>query len=196
VEAAIEAGADAVGLIFAPSPRQVALADARAIVAAAPAFVSVLGVFVNPDAALVAAVRELGCVPQFSGDETPAFCAEVAGMRYVKALHLEAGTTYSGADVAALAARFPDADAMFDTRAHGKYGGTGTRFSWPLVEPIARRRRVIVSGGLDPENVADCVRTVRPFAVDVRSGVETDGRKDREKMRAFVRAVRETDAET
>ena len=71
------------------------------------------------------------------------------------------------------------------------YGGTGSSFSWPLVEPIARRRRIIVSGGLGPDNVAAAVAGVRPFGVDVRSGVERDGVKDPALMRAFVRAVRE-----
>lgn len=171
-------------------------ADARALVRSVPPFVSVVGVFVNPEPALVAEVLALGCVAQFSGDETPEFCAAAGGGRYVKALHFERGVAYSAADAEALAARYPDADLLFDSRAYGLYGGTGTSFNWPLVEAIARRRRIIVSGGLVPENVAAAVAGVRPFAVDVRSGVERDGVKDRSKMRAFVRAVRETDEGT
>jgi phosphoribosylanthranilate isomerase len=92
-----------------------------------------------------------------------------------------------------MAARYPEADLLFDSRAGELYGGTGTSFDWPLVTVIAGRRRVIVSGGLGPDNVAAAVASVRPFGVDVRSGVERDGRKDRSLMRAFVRAVRETD---
>lgn len=158
-----------------------------------PPFVAVLGVFVNPDEALVAGALELGCVPQFSGDETPAFCDRVARGRYVKALHFEHGGAHSAAGAQAMAERYPAADLLFDSRQGTLYGGTGTAFDWPLVEAIARRRRVVVGGGLVPENVGAAVASVRPFGVDVRSGVETNGVKDRTKMRAFVRAVRETD---
>jgi phosphoribosylanthranilate isomerase len=141
----------------------------------------------------VAEVLALGCVPQFSGDESPEFCTAAAAGRYVKALHFERYLVHTPADAEAAADRFPEADLMFDSRGEGLYGGTGTAFSWPLVEGVARRRRVIMSGGLTPENVATCVWSVRPFGVDVRSGVETHGIKDRAKMRAFVRAVREID---
>jgi phosphoribosylanthranilate isomerase len=171
-------------------------ADARAIVRSVPPFVAVVGVMVNPSAALVAEILALGCVPQFSGDETPEFCAGVAHGRYVKALHFEHGAEHTTVDAAAMAARYADADLLFDSRAGGLYGGTGTSFRWPLVEAIARRRRVIVSGGLGPGNVAAAIASVRPFGVDVRSGVERDGVKDVAKMRAFVRAVRETDEGT
>ncbi len=196
VEGAVEAGADAVGIIFAESPRRVSVADARAIVRSVPPYVSVLGVLVNPDAKLVADVLGLGCVLQFSGDESPEFCASAGTGRYVKTLHFESGQTYTAASAAAMADRYPDADLMFDSRVGALYGGTGSSFSWPLVEPIARRRRIIVSGGLGPDNVAAAVAGVRPFGVDVRSGVERDGVKDRSMMRAFVRAVRETDEGT
>ena len=167
------------------------VADARAVVRSVPAFVAVVGVLVNPSPALIADVLALGCVPQFHGDESPEFCAANAHGRYVKALHFEHGTRYTAATAEAMAGRYPDADLMFDSRAGALYGGTGTPFDWPLVEGIARHRRVIVSGGLQPGNVAAAVASVRPFGVDVRSGVERDGVKDRELMRAFVRAVRE-----
>ncbi len=195
VEAAVEAGADAVGVIFAESPRRVSLADARAIVRSVPPFVAVVGVMVNPERAFVDEVLALGCVPQFSGDETPEFCRAAAGGRYVKALHFARYLVHTAADAAAAAKRYPDADLLFDSRSAGLYGGTGKTFNWPLVEGIARQRRIIMSGGLLPDNVAAAVRIVRPFAVDVRSGVETHGEKDRAKMRAFVDAVRETDEE-
>jgi phosphoribosylanthranilate isomerase len=196
VATAVEAGADAVGVIFAESPRQVTLAQARAIVRSVPPFVAVVGVMVNPSPDFVAAVLALGCVPQFSGDETPEFCSANAGGRYVKALHFERFLVHAPADAEAAADRYPEADLLFDSRGAGLYGGTGATFSWPLVEGVARRRRIIMSGGLTPDNVATCVKTVRPFAVDVRSGVETRGVKDRDKMRAFVRAVREIDEGT
>ena len=190
---AVDAGADAVGIIFAPSPRRVTVADARAIVRSVPPYVSVLGVFANPDPALVAGVIDLGCVPQYSGDETPEFCDANSRGRYVKALHFERGVVHEPHEAQTAAARFPNADVMFDSRAGSQYGGTGTTFSWPLVEALARTRRIIVSGGLVPENVAACIASLRPFGVDVRSGVETNDVKDQAKMRAFVRAVREAD---
>lgn len=172
------------------------LANARAIVRSVPAFVTVVGVMVNPDETFVDDVLALGMVPQFSGDETPEFCADWANGRYIKALHFVSGTAYTQAEAEAAAAGYPDADLLFDSRAGALYGGTGTTFSWPLVEGIARRRRIIVSGGLAPQNVAAAVRGVRPFGVDVRSGVETVDKKDIAKMRAFVRAVREADKES
>jgi phosphoribosylanthranilate isomerase len=197
VDGAVEAGADAVGVILAPgTPKAVSLADARAVVRAVPPYVSVVAVFVRPEAATVAAALELGCVPQFSGDETPEFCGKVAGERYIKALHFDTGRTYADGDAAAMAARYPTADVLFDSRVGERFGGTGRRAPWELIAPVARRRRVLVGGGLSPDNVADCVRAVRPFGVDVRTGVETSGVKDQAKMRAFVRAVRESDAET
>jgi phosphoribosylanthranilate isomerase len=171
----------------------VTVADARAIVRSVPPFVSVVGVMVNPSPAEVEAVLALGCVPQFSGDESPEFCAAVARGRYVKALHFVHGQSYTVASAEAMAERYPDADLLFDSRAGELYGGTGTSFDWPLVMAIARRRRVIVSGGLGPDNVAAAVASVRPFGVDVRSGVERNGVKDRPLMRAFVRAVRDTE---
>jgi phosphoribosylanthranilate isomerase len=195
VEGAVDAGADAVGLILAESSKRVTLADVRAIVRAVPAYVSVLAVFVRPSPADVAAALALGCVAQFSGDESAEFCSATAGSRFVKALHFDAGRAYAPADVEAMAGEFPTADIMFDSRAGEKFGGTGTVGPWDLIAPVARRRRVIVSGGLTPENVGTCVRQLRPFGVDVRTGVETRGIKDDDKVRAFVRAVRESDAQ-
>lgn len=183
------------GIIFAESPRRVSVADARAIVRSVPPFIAVVGVMVNPSPAQVEAVLALGCMPQFSGDESPEFCATVARGRYVKALHFVHGTSYTAASAEAMAERYPLADLLFDSRAGERYGGTGTAFDWPLVTAIARRRRVIVSGGLGPDNVAAAIASVRPFGVDVRSGVERNGVKDRSLMRAFVRAVRETTEE-
>ena len=169
------------------------VADARVLVRSVPPYVAVVAVLVNPAAGLVDTIREFGCVPQFSGDETPEFCATVARGRYVKALHFEAGSSYTQASAAAMADRYPDADLLFDSRARGLYGGTGTSFEWPVVEAIARERRVIVGGGLTPDNVAAAVASVRPFGVDVRTGVECGDVKDLALMRTFVRAVRAAD---
>jgi phosphoribosylanthranilate isomerase len=183
-------------LILAESSKRITLADVRTIVRAVPAYVAVVAVFVRPDPADVAAALALGAVAQFSGDESPEFCAQTAGPRFIKALHFRSGESYGPADAQAMADRFPTADVMFDSRVGEKFGGTGTRGPWDLIAPVARRRRVIVSGGLDPENVGECVRRVRPFGVDVRTGVETGGVKDIQKVRAFARAVRESDAQT
>ena len=158
-----------------------------------PPFVSVVAVLVNPGEAQVEDVRAWGCVPQFSGDESPAFAERMGAGRYVKALHVEPAAECVDADLATLAEAYPNGVLLFDTRSAAMYGGTGTTFAWNIVEPLARQRRVIVSGGLVAENVAACIAAVRPFAVDVRSGVESGGVKDIRKMRAFVRAVRETD---
>jgi phosphoribosylanthranilate isomerase len=173
----------------------VSLADARALVRSVPPYVAAVAVMVNPAAGLVETIREWGLVPQFSGDETPEFCAAAGRGRYVKALHFEAGTSYTAQAAAAMAERYPDADLLFDSRSGALYGGTGTSFEWPLVESIARSRRVIVGGGLTPDNVGAAVASVRPFGVDVRSGVERGAVKDRALMRAFVRAVRALDDE-
>ncbi|HEY9179436.1 MAG TPA: hypothetical protein VIO32_01875, partial [Candidatus Baltobacteraceae bacterium] len=87
----------------------------------------------------------------------------------------------------------PRAILLFDTITNGQRGGTGVTFPWRTIAPVARQRQVVVGGGLTPENVSNCVRTVRPFGVDVRTGIETNGRKDLTKMRAFVQAVKDTD---
>ncbi len=158
-----------------------------------PPYVSVVAVFVDPTEAEVEEARAWGALPQFSGHEDAAFAERAGGGRYVKVLHIERTADRLPDDVATLAEAFPSAEIQFDSRYGSLYGGTGIAFAWKIVEPLARQRRVIVSGGLVPENVAACVAAVRPFAVDVRSGVETDGVKDPAKMRAFVRAVRETD---
>ncbi len=186
---AIEAGADAIGVIFAPSPRRITVRDAQTIAAEIPPYVSVVGVFVDPslDELIVATSAIPRMQVQFSGHESPELCRR-AGVPYLKVFHVDPAGEWER-DVDAY-----DGVAMLDT-ASDVAGGSGRTFAWERARSLARRRATIVAGGLTPENVADCVRTVRPFAVDVRSGVERSGRKDPEKMRAFVRAVREADAE-
>lgn len=183
-------------MILAPSARRVAPADARAIVRAVPPYVAVVAVFVDPTEAEVEEARGWGCSPQFSGHEDAVFAERAGAGRYVKVLHVERTADRLPDDLRTLAAAYPSAEIQFDSSSGALYGGTGIAFAWKIVEPLARLRRVIVSGGLVPENVAACVAAVRPFAVDVRSGVESDGVKDPAKMRAFVRAVRETDEQT
>lgn len=189
VELAIEAGADAFGMIFASSPRQISLDAASEIARRVPVSIEPVAVFVNPAVELVESVRALfpRLRVQFSGDETPDFVAQF-GDRAIKAIHVDAEATL----VAERAARFPDATLLLDARHDGMAGGTGRTFAWEHAVALARARRVVVAGGLTPENVAECVERVRPFGVDVRTGIETGERKDRAKMLAFVRAVRQT----
>jgi phosphoribosylanthranilate isomerase len=189
---AAEAGADAIGLVFhEASPRAVDPEVARAIATAVPPFVAVVGLFVNRDARAVRDV--LARVPlamlQFHGDETPQFCDQF-GLPWIRAVRV-------GPDVDLLecAGRFSRAAALLlDAQVPGQFGGTGTAFDWSLV-PSSLARRVVVSGGLDAGNVVSAIRAVRPWAVDVSSGVEVErGVKDAARIEEFVRKVRDADA--
>jgi len=194
LDAAIAAGADAVGFIRAASPRQVDRATLEALAAALPPFVDGIAVFADSDEDDVAHARALGITLQFSGHEPAEVCERASdGRTYVKAFHIPADAVDAAVAAETDTPAYARALWMFDSAVRGKLGGTGIAFDWDRVVAIARQRRTIVSGGLTPENVGDCVRTVRPYAVDVRSGVESNGRKDPAKMRAFVRAVREAD---
>ncbi len=198
VELAVAAGADAVGVILAEtSERRVGLDCLREIAEAIPALVPLVAVFVDPPASLVDEALKLGAIPQFHGNESAETCEAFAGGPYIKAFHVEQSRPYDGAEFERFARPFAHATWMFDTAGDGgRSGGTGRTFAWQTARSIAGDRRLVVSGGLTPQNVGDCVREVRPYAVDVRSGVETNGMKDPEKVRAFVRAVREADAAT
>jgi phosphoribosylanthranilate isomerase len=191
---AIETGADAIGMIFAPSPRRIAESAARHIAEHLPPFITPVGVFVDPTREQIARAREIfpDLVVQLHGNESPSFVSSLDG-KIIKTIHVPPDAADASA-VEMAANQHPRAILLFDTIADGRLGGTGTAFPWRLVAPLARERQVIVGGGLSPENVPNCVRAVRPFGVDVRSGIETDGRKDAMKMRAFVQAVKDTDA--
>jgi phosphoribosylanthranilate isomerase len=188
VEHAIDAGADAFGMIFAPSPRQIDLAAAAEIAQRAPPSIDPVAVFVNPARGEVEEIRSLfaRALLQFSGNESPQFVADY-GERAIKALHVNA----AGTAIEEAAGLFPYALLLLDSHRDGLAGGTGRTFAWERGVTIARERRVVIAGGLTPENVAACINVVHPFGVDVRSGIESEGRKDLAKMRAFVRAVRE-----
>jgi phosphoribosylanthranilate isomerase len=194
--ASVELGVDAVGVIFAPtSPRRVSVRTARTIARRVPAFVALVGVFVEPSTADVREAALEGFLPQYSGDESAAACESAAGGAYIKVFHVapDAAPPFDAAAFERSAAGYDRATWMFDTVVAGKHGGTGRTFDWEAVRTIARTRPVIISGGLTPANVGACIRQIRPFGVDVRSGIETGGVKDLEKMRAFVRAVKEAD---
>ncbi|TWE09728.1 phosphoribosylanthranilate isomerase [Pseudomonas sp. AG1028] len=186
--AAVAAGADAIGLVFyAPSPRAVTIAQAQAIVAGLPPFVTTVGLFVDMPPREIEGV--LAAVPldllQFHGDESPADC-EALRRPYIKALRVRAGD-----DVAAQVDAYPGARAvLLDTFVDGVPGGTGQAFDWSLV-PAQLSKPVILAGGLTPGNVAAAIAQVRPYAVDVSGGVEVSkGIKDAHKVKDFVRAVR------
>lgn len=191
---ASEAGADAIGLVFHPqSPRAIGIAQAQAILAAAPAFLTRVGVFVDTDAAELRALLE--AVPldvlQFHGDEPPEYCAAF-GRPYVKAVRMREGT-----DVTAVARRHPGAAAILvDTYDPLRHGGTGAAFDWTQLPPRLDRP-LVLAGGLTPDNVRSACRIVRPYAVDVSGGIEgAPGVKDPRKMYAFadeVRAVEQCD---
>jgi phosphoribosylanthranilate isomerase len=189
--AAAQCGAHALGFVFYDrSPRAIDIDKAREIAAAAFPYISLVGVFVNPERKWVdAVIRSLPVnLLQFHGEESSEFCAQF-GLPYVKALRvragvdlLEYGRRYSGAQGILL-------DAYFE----GSHGGTGHSFDWQLA-PTSFDRPVVLSGGLTPENVREAIRIVRPWAVDVSSGVETSkGIKDHRKIAAFIKGVRDAD---
>ena len=190
--AAAAAGADAIGLVFyEPSPRFVTHAQARAVCAALPPLVSVVGVFVNPAPREVEAVVDELPVDllQFHGEEPPGLCAG-AGRPYVKAVRVRTRD-----DIVAAAARYADARGLLlDAHHSALWGGTGTRFDWSVV-PDDIDHPVVLAGGLTPENVAGAIRRVRPFAVDVSGGVESaPGEKDPESMERFMKEVASAEA--
>lgn len=188
--AAVEAGADALGFNFwRGSRRFIAPAAAREIVARVPAGVLCVGVFVNEGAPadVERAAREAGVgAVQLHGEETPEFCAGVRGFEVIKALRVGAG--FSGET----AARFGAVAILLDAYSEGVPGGTGRTFDWALAkEARSRVSKLYLAGGLTPENVGAAVAEVRPFAVDVCSGVErAPGSKDAGRVRAFVAAAR------
>jgi phosphoribosylanthranilate isomerase len=186
--AAIEAGADALGfMLYSPSPRYVTRDQAGEIIRALPPFVAKVGVFVNPTETEVrAAIAECGLdTLQFHGEEPPEFCRRF-GLKAIKAFRVrDAGSLE-------LAKAYTSEAWLLDSYVAGQHGGTGAVFNWEIAAEAARRNpRVILAGGLTPENVTEAVRVVRPFALDVSSGVENlPGRKDKEKIRAFISRAR------
>ena len=188
--AAAQCGADAIGLVFyPPSPRYLSTERAAELRDALPPFVQTVALFVNPDAAQVAQVlqRVRPALLQFHGDETPEFCGQF-GAPFVKACRMR-----PGGDALEYLRPFSRAAAwLFDSHVP-EYGGVGEGFDLSLM-PVVREKPVILSGGLSPANVAEAIRRVRPWGVDVSSGVESaKGVKDAAKIAAFVAEVRNAD---
>lgn len=189
--AAAEAGADAIGLVFyPPSPRFLSLERAREIRDALPPFVQAVALFVNADAAQVAQVigRVHPAMLQFHGEETPDFCAQF-GLPFIKAARVA-----QGVDLLEYLRPFAAASGWLLDAHVDEYGGVGASFDWSLV-PARLDRPLVLSGGLTRDNVGVAVRRVRPWAVDVSSGVESaKGIKDAARIAAFISEVRNADA--
>ena len=189
-ETCIREGADAIGLNFVrTSPRCISVSYARVISGRVRSRVLVVGVVANmseDEMRQLADEVDLGAL-QLHGDETPELLARMQPLAY-KAVRIA-----SSEDIA-YAGSFGGADLLLDAKSPKGLGGTGTTFDWSLAKDIAKRRRVTLAGGLTPENVAEAIRALSPYRVDVASGVESAGnprKKDASRVRAFVAAVRD-----
>lgn len=188
---AVKTGADALGFImYRKSPRWVEPAVARSIIAGLPPFVLPVGVFVNEEAERVRTLMdECGFVlAQLHGDESAAYCQNL-GRPALKALRLKDRSTLLA--LAEFQRRTNARGFLIDTFSDQSYGGTGQTADWTLAQEAARSAPVILAGGLNPTNVAEAIRMVRPYGVDVSSGVEqSPGKKDHYKLKAFIEAAR------
>lgn len=187
---AASAGADAVGFnLYESSPRYIAPESAERLLSKVPAFVTTVGLFVNHTAEDVS----LACtqapfdILQFQGDEDDDFCGRF-GRPFIKTIRVDEGT-----DIEAEAKRFPSCAALLlDAKVEGAYGGTGKTFDWCGVPSLSRP--IILAGGLNADNVEQAIDLVRPWAVDVASGIEAaPGRKDHDRIEAFIAAVERAD---
>lgn len=183
--AAAKFGADALGFVFAPSPRRISVERAREIIKVLPPLVQTVGVFVNEDPEKVLSTAA-ACgldILQFHGDESAAYCSSF-DRRVIKAVRLQ-----SRDDLDKLSKYVNVVDALLlDTYVPNKLGGTGITFDWKLAVKARRYGRIILAGGLNPENVAAAISMVKPYAVDASSGLEqSPGAKDHEKMAQFMR---------
>jgi phosphoribosylanthranilate isomerase len=188
---AARSGASAIGLVFyRPSPRYIEPDAAAAIVRALPPFVTAVGLFVDATEEEVRAVAARAHIQllQFHGGETQQFCSRF-DLPYMKAVRVRPGV-----DLLQYSLDFHDAQALLlDAYQEGLHGGTGATFDWALIPP-SLPLPIVLSGGLDPDNVRDAVRAVKPWAVDVSSGVEArKGIKDPAKIAAFISGVRDVD---
>ncbi len=184
---AVEAGADALGFVFyAKSPRFVTPHEVQQIVAELPPFITSVGLFVNESAARIRRVMndaQLDVV-QLHGDEPPEDCL-LAPLPVIKAIRVQDASSLQGAE------RYQVSALLLDAWSEDHYGGSGLSFDWQLAQRLAGKRPLILAGGLTPENVAAAVMQVKPYAVDVSSGVEVrPGKKDQQKVAEFIRQVR------
>ena len=199
--AAVKAGADFIGLVFASSPRQVEPDDALEIVRAvreASDAVEIVGVFVNmspQQVNIIAATQGLDRI-QLSGNEPWDYC-RFMDKPIIRAVHIppekSAEDVLSHLEEGERMLAGIEHTYLLDTQIAGRYGGTGQTFPWKVARQAAQRYPVIIAGGLDPDNVAQAIKTTVPWGVDVSSGVETGGVKDTAKIKAFIEAVRKAD---
>lgn len=197
--AAAGEGADFVGLVFAPSRRRITPEQARPLAEAVRSLEEprplLVGVFVNEKVSYVNHIaEELGLDwVQLSGDETLSYCHEIS-RPVIKVCHVSAGVTAAQVlgEITAGLEIIPSGRLVYllDNRLGDSYGGTGQPFDWSIAREVAARFPVIIAGGLTPDNIARMVREVKPWGVDVSSGVESDGRKDPGKIRAFIKEAR------
>ncbi|MBS3901820.1 MAG: phosphoribosylanthranilate isomerase [Dethiobacter sp.] len=180
----VRAGADALGFVFAQSPRQVEPLLARQITASLPPFVQRVGVFVNAERTLVEQIAFTAGLTalQFHGQEGADYCNSFS-LPVIKAVAVKSAADISGID------EFPVAAILLDTFDPQLAGGTGRTFNWGVVES-GLKKPVVLAGGLHTGNVQSAIKQVKPYAVDVSSGVETNGKKDKEKIESFIAAVR------
>lgn len=192
-EAAAQCGADALGMVFyGQSPRHLSAQQAARLMLAVPPFVTTVGLFVNPAESEVREVLSRVALDllQFHGEETPEFCAQFK-RPWLKAIRVRPGV-----DLLQCAARYAGAQGLLlDAFIDGTHGGTGATFDWGLI-PHDLPMPVVLSGGLHAGNVAEAIRQVRPYAVDVSSGVEAGkGIKDADRIAAFMHKVKQTDVQ-
>ena len=187
----VESGADAIGLVFhEASPRNVTIEQACSIVTVLPPFISIVALFVDASESVIRKVIEQVPVNllQFHGAEQASDC-ELYGKPYMKAVHMS-----DGVDLAQIEQQYERASALLlDTHVPGQHGGTGQSFDWSLISSVSVP--VILAGGLTPETVTGAVESVKPYAVDVSSGVESEikGNKSATKINTFIQAVRLAD---
>ena len=200
---ASRAGADFLGLMFAPSQRQVSPEKARQIVEAvlgSKRRAALVGVFVNARAGEVNEIADFCRLDwvQLSGNESWDYCRKIK-KPIIKVVHVAASRTAAGIarEIDTGSRQLPAREIIYllDTQVKNKYGGSGQVFNWQLAREIAARAPVMIAGGLTPENVGQLVREIKPWGVDVSTGVESEGRKDAAKIRAFLYTAREA-AET
>ena len=199
--AAIETGTDFIGLVFAESPRQVTLTQARKIEETVLEFgrpTEAVGVFVNMPSAFVNSAAEFCSLDrvQLSGDETPEYCKEIKKpiIHTIRISRLEEPERVCR-DMREWVNVLEGKDIIFllDSYSKEKYGGTGNLMNMDTAAIIAEKFPVILAGGLNPKNVGEAIKQIKPWGVDVSSGVETEGEKDKDKIKIFLGAVREAD---
>lgn len=189
--AAVEAGADALGFVFHPkSPRYILPALAKQIIMGLPPLVIAVGVFVDEEQQIVRSLMD-DCgleLAQLHGHESAAYCHEL-GRPVLKALRVKDRSSFLA--LAEFQGRAGVRGFVLDAFSDQAYGGTGLVIDWQLAAEVARAANILLAGGLTPDNVAKAIQSVQPYGVDVSSGVEREpGKKDHEKVRAFIRAVR------